>query len=231
MLMDIFSSFDPGLSNINTSFFWLPVILIPFIININLWASPNRTSWLLAAPSNLIFSQLSRTSSVHLKGFSSLVSALFIFITLINLMGLVPYMFSTSSHLLFTLSLAVPLWSTLIISAIKFSPATFTAGLLPSGAPTWLNPFLVLIETISMLVRPLTLAFRLAANMSAGHIVLSLVGLYAASSSFTNISSMLILTLIQISYFLFELVICLIQAYIFCLLISMYADDHPITMG
>nr|YP_009131429.1 ATP synthase F0 subunit 6 [Sclerolinum brattstromi]AIL54789.1 ATP synthase F0 subunit 6 [Sclerolinum brattstromi] len=228
MLMDIFSSFDPGLSNINSNLFWIPIISIPFLININLWIFPNRMSWIISSPTNLIFSQLSRTSSTHLKGLSSMVSPLFIFITTINLTGLIPYMFSTSSHLLFTLSLAFPLWSALIISAVLFSPSMFTAGLLPSGAPTWLNPFLVLIETISMLVRPLTLAFRLAANMSAGHIVLSLVGLYAASSSFTNISSMFILTLVQIGYFLFELVICLIQAYIFCLLITMYTDDHPI---
>nr|WLD05590.1 ATP synthase F0 subunit 6 [Escarpia spicata]WLD05628.1 ATP synthase F0 subunit 6 [Escarpia spicata] len=228
MMMDIFSSFDPGISNINSNLFWIPMILIPFILNLTLWILPTRMFWLSYSPINLIFLQLSRTSSIHLKGLSSLVSPLFLFIMFINFMGLVPYMFSASSHLLFTLSLALPLWLSLIISAILHSPSSFTASLLPSGAPTWLNPFLVLIETISISVRPLTLAFRLAANMSAGHIVLSLVGLYATTALFTSPASFILLMLIQTSYFVFEVAICSIQAYIFCLLISMYADDHPL---
>nr|YP_009466784.1 ATP synthase F0 subunit 6 [Paraescarpia echinospica]AUW55460.1 ATP synthase F0 subunit 6 [Paraescarpia echinospica] len=228
MMMDIFSSFDPGISNINSNLFWIPMILIPFILNLTLWILPTRMFWLSYSPINLIFLQLSRTSSIHLKGLSSLVSPLFIFMILINFMGLIPYMFSASSHLLFTLSLALPLWLSLIISAIFHSPSSFMASLLPSGAPTWLNPFLVLIETISISVRPLTLAFRLAANMSAGHIVLSLVGLYSTTALFTSPSSFILLMAIQTGYFMFEVAICSIQAYIFCLLISMYADDHPV---
>nr|WLD05589.1 ATP synthase F0 subunit 6 [Oasisia sp. n. MM-2023] len=229
MMMDIFSSFDPGLSNINSNLFWIPVILIPFLLNLSLWVMPTRSFWLSYSPINLIFLQLSRTSSIHLKGLSSLVTPLFIFVMFINFMGLIPYMFSASSHLLFTLSLALPLWLSLIISGIIHSPSSFAASLLPSGAPTWLNPFLVLIETISISVRPLTLAFRLAANMSAGHIVLSLVGLYATTALFTSISSFILLLAIQTGYFMFEVAICSIQAYIFCLLISMYADDHPMS--
>lgn len=228
MIIDIFSSFDPGIRNINSNLFWIPIILIPFILNLTLWILPTRIFWLSYSPINLIFLQLSRTSRIHLKGLSSLVSPLFLFIIFINFIGLVPYMFSASSHLLFTLSLALPLWLSLIISAILHSPSSFTARLLPRGAPTWLNPFLVLIETIRISVRPLTLAFRLAANIRAGHIVLSLVGLYATTALFTSPASFILLILIQTSYFVFEVAICSIQAYIFCLLISIYADDHPL---
>lgn len=228
MIIDIFSSFDPGLRNINSTLFWVPVLLIPFILNLRLWILPTRIFWLSYSPINLIFLQLSRTSRIHLKGLSSLVSPLFIFVIFTNFIGLIPYIFRASSHLLFTLSLALPLWLSLIISALIFSPSSFAARLLPRGAPTWLNPFLVLIETIRISVRPLTLAFRLAANIRAGHIVLSLVGLYATTALFTNISSFLILLIIQTGYFLFEVAICSIQAYIFCLLISIYADDHPL---
>ncbi|MBA1446941.1 MAG: F0F1 ATP synthase subunit A [Gammaproteobacteria bacterium] len=84
------------------------------------------------------------------------------------------------------------------------------------------------METIRISVRPLTLAFRLAANIRAGHIVLRLVGLYATTAFFTSITSFILLMGIQIGYFIFEVAICSIQAYIFCLLISIYADDHPL---
>jgi len=228
MIIDIFSSFDPGLRNINSNLFWIPIILIPFLLNLSLWVIPTRSFWLSYSPINLIFLQLSRTSSIHLKGLSSLVTPLFIFVIFINFIGLIPYMFRASSHLLFTLSLALPLWLSLIISGILHSPSSFAARLLPRGAPTWLNPFLVLIETIRISVRPLTLAFRLAANIRAGHIVLRLVGLYATSALFSRISSFALLLAIQTGYFIFEVAICSIQAYIFCLLISIYADDHPI---
>jgi ATP synthase subunit 6 len=97
--------------------------------------------------------------------------------------------------------------------------------LLPRGAPAWLSPPLVIIETIRILVRPLTLSFRLAANIRAGHIVLGLVNIYLARAFSSFISFSTLLT-IRVVYTLFEVGICLVQAYIFCLLLSLYSDDH-----
>nr|ALS46287.1 ATP synthase F0 subunit 6 [Glycera fallax] len=171
--------------------------------------------------------QSTRTAGTHLKGFSNFITALFPMIITINLVGLLPYTFSFSSHLIFTFSLGLPLWLSLVISSATNNPKSFSAGLLPGGAPDWLNPFLVLIETISMLVRPITLSVRLAANMSAGHIVLGLIGVYASSALFLPTASPAVtLMLIQILYTIFEMGICMIQAYIFCLLLTLYADDH-----
>lgn len=119
------------------------------------------------------------------------------------------------------------MWLSLIISGASYYPSAFLAGLLPGGAPSWLNPFLVLIETTSIGVRPITLSFRLAANIRAGHIVLALIGIYAASALFVSLSASILLLSIQTLYILFELGICIIQAYIFCLLLSLYSDDHP----
>jgi ATP synthase subunit 6 len=76
-------------------------------------------------------------------------------------------------------------------------------------------------------VRPITLSFRLAANIRAGHIVIGLLGIYASSAFFVSSSSFITLMLIQIFYFIFEIGISLIQAFIFCLLITLYSDDHP----
>ena len=80
-----------------------------------------------------------------------------------------------------------------------------------------------MIETTRIIVRPITLRFRLAANITAGHIVISLITSFSIS---TNIKTFLLYIIIINIYILFELIICLIQAYIFCLLISLYSNDH-----
>nr|YP_009107127.1 ATP synthase F0 subunit 6 [Tylorrhynchus heterochaetus] len=194
----------------------------------SMWCTPSPSDLVMFDIINIMNSQSNRTSGKHIKGFNNILVALFTMIIMINLMGLLPAVFSYSSHLLFTLTFGLPLWLTLIISAIHYDTTTWAASLLPGGAPDWLNPFLVLIETVSIAVRPLTLSFRLAANMSAGHIVLTLIGSYAAAAVFASWSALLLLFFIQVIYIMFEVGICLIQAYIFCLLLSLYADDHPL---
>jgi ATP synthase subunit 6 len=144
----------------------------------------------------------------------------------INLIGLLPYRFAYSRHIVFRLIFGLPLWFSLVLSRFINSPSVFIAGLLPGGAPDWLNPFLVLIETIRILVRPITLSVRLVANIRAGHIVLRLIGIYASSFIFMSGISFFFLIIIQFFYIVFEMGICLIQAYIFCLLLTLYADDH-----
>ena len=227
LLVDIFSAFDPA-THLYNSFlpFWItPLLLITFALS---------TYWLTVTPllaisttfHNFVSAQLNRTSSGNLSRLNWFISTLFLYLIFINLLGLTPYTFSFSSHLFFTLRLGLPLWITLILSSFKFKPYQFSAHLLPGGAPSWLNPALVLIETISILVRPITLSFRLAANMRAGHIVLGLIALYivgAFNSSIISYTSLIILTSL---YTLFEVGISLIQAYIFCLLLSLYRDEH-----
>nr|BDQ44155.1 ATP synthase F0 subunit 6 [Amynthas tamaensis] len=229
MMPDIFSSFDPYMYNTlfpSNSMFIIMNMAPILLIQTGYWMINTRQSTFIVPLKSTILTQLSRTFSYQLKGTSSIISSTFTILIMINLMGMVPYTFSTSSHLIFTLALGFPMWLSFILSSGSYSPKKTVAHLLPDGAPDWLNPFLVIIETTSIVVRPLTLSFRLAANMSAGHIVLSLVGIYCASAWFTSAfgTSMLILT--TLGYVLFEFAICLIQAYIFCLLLSLYSDDH-----
>nr|YP_009244917.1 ATP synthase F0 subunit 6 [Amynthas triastriatus]AMO27041.1 ATP synthase F0 subunit 6 [Amynthas triastriatus] len=229
MMPDIFSSFDPCMYNtffpMNSMFITTNMTLV-LLIQAGYWMINTRQSTFIIPLKSTIFSQLSRTFSYQLKGASSIISSTFIILVLINLMGMVPYTFSTSSHLIFALSLGFPMWLSFILPSSSFSPKKTIAHPLPDGAPDWLNPFLVIIETTSIVVRPLTLSFRLAANMSAGHIVLKLMGIYCASAWFTSIFGTTMLILATLGYVLFEFAICLIQAYIFCLLLSLYSDDH-----
>lgn len=101
------------------------------------------------------------------------------------------------------------------------------AFILPLATPTFLIPFLPIIETLRIIVRPITLSIRLAANISAGHIILTLIGDYLTALILLNnyVISALVLS-IQVGYFIFEVGISIIQGYIFSLLVTLYTDDH-----
>ena len=183
---------------------------------------------LISILKDTVVSQVVRSFGTNLGGFTGLVAGLFLFLIFINLIGLVPYVFRATSHLAISFSLGLPLWLSLIISGAVFAPSSVVAGLLPMGAPAALNPFLVLIETVSIIARPVTLSVRLIANIRAGHIVLTLIGNYLTTSLFFMPSFSIILLLrIQVFYTVFEFGIGVIQAYIFCLLITLYSDEHP----
>lgn len=173
-----------------------------------------------------IVPEVERTFIFNINPLNHLIHQIFFIVVILNIIGLFPYTFSITRHLLFTLRIGLPIWILLIMSRIIKSIKATIAHLLPEGAPDWLNPFLVLIESSRIVVRPVTLSFRLAANMRAGHIVLALIGIYAAASWFNRIPVFLILLTLIIGYLLFEVAICLIQGYIFFLLLTLYANDH-----
>ena len=201
-------------------------IALIIVIQPQIWKFRQRKNSINLPIMEVMITQLSRTISFNLKGMSSVVTTLFITIIIINLMGIIPYSLSSSRHLIITLSIGLPMWLSIIISSFAHSPKKSVAHFLPDGAPEWLNPFLVLIETTRIIVRPITLSFRLAANITAGHIVLTLIRIYCVGAIFSSTSSFLFLLTLSRGYIAFELAICLIQAYIFCLLLSLYSDDH-----
>nr|YP_009742315.1 ATP synthase F0 subunit 6 [Cryptonatica andoi]QID90410.1 ATP synthase F0 subunit 6 [Cryptonatica andoi] len=230
MLVDIFSSFDDSNQVFMSMYFlmWGFSLIVILIFSSNYWVALPNWSAFINTFKDTGSSQIFRSFGMNLGGFLNVVSGLFLFLIFVNLSGLVPYVFSPTSHLAVSLSLGLPLWLSLIVSAIFFNPSSVAAGLLPMGAPAALNPFLVIIETVSIMVRPITLSVRLTANMSAGHIVLTLIGNYLTASFFLpGIFSTVLLILIQVFYTIFEFGIAMIQAYIFCLLITLYSDEHP----
>nr|QVD40475.1 ATP synthase subunit 6 [Semisulcospira gottschei] len=230
MLVDIFSAFDDH-NQVFMSMYglvWALSLCLVLLFGAGFWVCSPRWTEIIFLFKETISSQVLRSFGVNLGGFMGLISSLFMFLIFMNLAGLIPYVFSSTSHLAVSFSLGFPLWLSLIISGAVFLPSSTIAALLPMGAPAALNPFLVLIETVSIMARPITLSVRLMANMSAGHIVLTLMGNYLTASIFCFPSfNMLILLLLQIFYTIFEFGISVIQAYIFCLLITLYSDEHP----
>nr|AXA45243.1 ATP synthase F0 subunit 6 [Lucerapex sp. MNHN IM 2013-19988] len=230
MFMDIFSSFDDN-NQVFMSLYvlmWIFSLMTIIFFSSFYWVTSPRWASILSTFKDTALSQIFRSRGLHMGGFMNVIASLFLFLIMMNLSGLIPYIFSPTSHLAVSLSLAAPLWLSLIVSAVTFNLSSTVAGLLPMGAPSPLNPFLVIIETASIMVRPITLSVRLMANMSAGHIVLTLIGNYLTASIFLSpVFSMLMLLMIQTLYTIFEFGIGLIQAYIFCLLITLYSDEHP----
>nr|QTT61333.1 ATP synthase F0 subunit 6 [Tritia neritea] len=230
MLVDIFSSFDDN-NQVFMSLYmlmWIFSLITIVLFSSSYWVMSPRWLSVVSVFKDTASSQIFRSFGINMGGFVNIITGLFLFLILMNMSGLVPYVFSPTSHLAVSLSLGLPLWLTLIVSAVFYNPSSVVAGLLPMGAPAPLNPFLVIIETVSIMVRPITLSVRLTANMSAGHIVLTLIGNYLTASFFmSSIFSMLLLLSIQILYTVFEFGISLIQAYIFCLLVTLYSDEHP----
>lgn len=228
--MDIFSSFDDN-NQVFISIYilmWFFTLLIILVFSSNYWVAGPRWENVIRLFKSTARRQIFRSFGLNLGGFINVVVGLFLFLIFMNLIGLIPYVFSPTSHLAISLSLGMPLWLSLIVSGIFFNTSSVVASLLPIGAPAPLNPFLVIIETVRILVRPVTLSVRLTANIRAGHIVLTLIGNYLTASFFcSSLFSMLLLATIQIFYTIFEFGISAIQAYIFCLLITLYSDEHP----
>nr|QXJ42086.1 ATP synthase F0 subunit 6 [Euprymna sp. Type 1 GS-2021] len=229
MMVDIFSSFDDHNSTLFSAHMltWLISLWSLFFINSSYWINTSNLNNFMSLPKQAINIQITRSYSMNMGGFSLMISSLFITIINFNMLGLMPYVFSTTSHLAMTFVLALPLWLSLIISSYMNNPYSSLASMLPLGTPTFLIPFLPVIESLSILVRPVTLSIRLAANISAGHIILTLIGDYLTISMMSSsylISSLVIM--IQMGYFIFEIGIGIIQGYIFSLLITLYTDDH-----
>nr|YP_009383603.1 ATP synthase F0 subunit 6 [Zelandoperla fenestrata]ARS43775.1 ATP synthase F0 subunit 6 [Zelandoperla fenestrata] len=223
MMTNLFSVFDPSTSILNLSLNWVSTILGLTLIPSMFWFMPNRY--------NLLWNKTLLTLHNEFKtllGPSGHVGSSFIFISLFsvilfnNFLGLFPYIFTSSSHLVMTLALALPLWlSFMIYGWINHTQHMF-AHLVPQGTPAVLMPFMVCIETISNVIRPGTLAVRLAANMIAGHLLLTLLGNTGPSLTYSILS---LLIVAQIALLVLESAVAIIQSYVFAVLSTLYSSE------
>nr|WNH21702.1 ATP synthase F0 subunit 6 [Aulostomus maculatus] len=148
------------------------------------------------------------------------------YLLLLNLMGLMPYIYAPTSNMLITLGLAIPATIATISLGMRTQPAHALAHLVPEGSPMPLVPFLILIETMSLLIRPLALGIRLAANLTAGHLLIKLL----SSATKILISTLPLLALFTLAALtvmtLLELAVAVIQAYVFTLLLALYTQEN-----
>nr|AOY39556.1 ATP synthase F0 subunit 6 [Scolytinae sp. BMNH 1040331] len=221
MMMNLFSSFDPSTNLFKLN--WTSSIIFILMISPSFWLIPSRWNMMWKLISTSIHSEFKILikNKIH-NGSTLFFSSLFIMILLNNFLGLFPYIFTSSSHMNFTLTLSLPLWlSFMIFGWIKNTIHMF-AHLVPQGAPNGLLPFLVIIETTSNIIRPGTLAIRLTANMIAGHLLLTLLGNSGPSMSSSMLS---ILVFVQILLLTLESAVAMIQAYVFSILTTLYSSE------
>lgn len=222
MISNLFSVFDPA-SSVRSTSNWVRSLILISIVSPFLWLTPNRIHLILInifATLHSEFKTLLGPSSF--KGSTLSFLALFLIIVFNNFLGLFPYIFTSSRHLIFTLTLAAPLWVSFILFGwINHSKHIF-AHLVPQSTPAALIPFIVVIETIRNIIRPGTLAVRLAANIIAGHLLITLLGNQTASVSSYLVR---ILLFVQILLLILESAVATIQAYVFAVLSTLYSRE------
>nr|WPW47530.1 ATP synthase F0 subunit 6 [Manis pentadactyla] len=151
---------------------------------------------------------------------------LIIFIASTNLLGLLPHSFTPTTQLSMNLSMAVPLWAATVVTGFRHKTKTSLAHFLPQGTPTPLIPMLVIIETISLLIQPMALAVWLTANITAGHLLMHLIGSATLALMSINLTVATTTFIILVLLTMLEFAVALIQAYVFTLLVSLYLHDN-----
>nr|YP_009695339.1 ATP synthase F0 subunit 6 [Lamprigera yunnana]QEJ81504.1 ATP synthase F0 subunit 6 [Lamprigera yunnana] len=219
MMMNLFSSFDPSTSN-NLSLNWYSIIMCILFLPLSFWLLPSRINFLWIYI-NLTLNKEMKTI-INMNSLMLMMISLFTSIFLMNMLALMPYFFSMTSHLILTLSFSLPMWMSFMIYGWMNNYIYMFAHLVPMNTPMILIPFMICIETISNIIRPMTLAIRLTANMIAGHLILTLIGNLSSNLNFLPLSLLIIVQLIFMSL---ELMVCMIQAYVFTTLMTLYSSE------
>nr|WRQ18138.1 ATP synthase F0 subunit 6 [Anaceratagallia venosa] len=215
--MNLFSTFDPctGMMSLNWLSLMIPLIILPF----KFWITNNKSS----IPYFMMTEKLHKEIKTMLKnkGASIILISTFMMILINNMMGLMPYTFTPSSHLSYSLTMALPMWTGLMLFGWINKTNKMFIHMVPSGTPKTLMPFMVIIESISNIIRPGSLAVRLTANMIAGHLLMSLLGNNCSKSYAIMMTSMLMFIMLMV----FETAVAMIQAYVFMTLTTLYSSE------
>nr|YP_010041774.1 ATP synthase F0 subunit 6 [Nesotrochis steganinos]QPB15106.1 ATP synthase F0 subunit 6 [Nesotrochis steganinos] len=210
----------------------IPLILISMLFPALLLPSPknrwisNRLSTLQTQLIHLLTKQLMLPLNKKGHKWAPIFTSLLMLLLLTNLLGLLPYTFTPTTQLSMNMALAFPLWLATLLTGLRNQPSISLGHLLPEGTPTPLIPALILIETTSLLIRPLALGVRLTANLTAGHLLIQLISTATItllhimpSISILTASVLMLLTLLEVA-------VAMIQAYVFVLLLSLYLQEN-----
>nr|UYA96702.1 ATP synthase F0 subunit 6 [Haringtonhippus francisci]UYA96715.1 ATP synthase F0 subunit 6 [Haringtonhippus francisci] len=209
----------------------LPIVLLIIMFPSILFPSSNRliNNRLISIQQWLVQLTSKQMMAIHnSKGqtWALMLMSLILFIGSTNLLGLLPHSFTPTTQLSMNLGMAIPLWAGTVFMGFRYKTKAALAHFLPQGTPIFLIPMLVIIETISLFIQPVALAVRLTANITAGHLLIHLIG--GATLALMNISpsTALITFIILILLTILEFAVAMIQAYVFTLLVSLYLHDN-----
>nr|BAR45750.1 adenosine triphosphatase subunit 6 [Ipnops sp. auip01] len=226
MVLNFFDQFA------SPTLFHIPLFALALILPWLLFPTPtlrwqdNRVLSLQTWFANRFTHQLFMPVNVGGHKWALLLTSLMLFLITLNMLGLLPYTFTPTTQLSLNLGLAVPLWLATVLIGLRNQPTVALAHLLPEGTPTPLIPVLIIIETISLFIRPFALGVRLTANLTAGHLLMQLI----ATAAFVLLPLMptvaVLTAIILFLLTLLEVAVAMIQAYVFVLLLSLYLQEN-----
>nr|YP_009019277.1 ATP synthase F0 subunit 6 [Strongylocentrotus intermedius]AGG84264.1 ATP synthase F0 subunit 6 [Strongylocentrotus intermedius]ASW20382.1 ATP synthase F0 subunit 6 [Strongylocentrotus intermedius]ASW20395.1 ATP synthase F0 subunit 6 [Strongylocentrotus intermedius] len=194
-----------------------------FIYPVN-WAPSRFQSVWLGFRENIL-EMIFQNTSPNTAPWAGLISSVFVLILSVNVLGLFPYAFTATSHISLTYSLGFPLWMAVNILGFYLAFNSRLSHLVPQGTPSALIPLMVWIETLSLFAQPIALGLRLAANLTAGHLLIFLLSTaiwLLSSSLMVSIPILIIFVLL----FVLEIGVACIQAYVFTALIHFYLQQN-----
>jgi F-type H+-transporting ATPase subunit a len=191
---------------------------------------PARFQLIIEAIYNFMVGMIKQQAGEKGLRYLPLFSAFFLIILFSNLVGLIPFVFTPTSHLAFTLTLALSCNIAMVFIGFYENGKDFLKLFVPKGGPAWLIPLIVVIEFLSYLLRTLSLSIRLFANMMAGHTLLHILSSFVTAFIKAGYLVFGIFPFILVmAVIILELGIAFLQAYVFTILICIYLNDsfHP----
>jgi len=219
MIINLFSIFDPSTNILNISFNWIRIILGLFLLPFTFWLLPNNNFFVLNKIFNILFFEFKVIINNKINRIILILISLFILILISNFIRLFPYIFTRTRHLILNLTLALPFWLTFLIFGWINKTKEIFIHLVPQGTPIVLISFIVCIETVRNIIRPVTLTIRLTANIIAGHLLITLLG---NIGSILNLILIPFLLIVQILLLTLESAVAIIQSYVFVVLLILY---------
>jgi len=222
LVVRLFSIFEPC-SITYTLSFTLPFFFLGGVISPSYLVLPCMLH-ILYYPSSLLKPELDvLLTSTKCLGMTSLFYRVWVLLLILNFSGLFPYVLTLTRHISLSTSLALTLWVTFLLYGWTRNPFNMLIALVPNGTPLALIPLIVIIESIRIIIRPITLSVRLSANIIAGHLLLRLCAMGCES-----FLSFFLTFLCQTMLMLLEVAVAAIQAYVFIILISLYSKETSI---
>src|SRR6201991_2319323 len=221
----------------NASAFMLLAVVIISVLMIGGSAGkqlvPGRFQSVAEITYEFVASTIRSTAGSEGMKFFPLIFSLFMFICISNLVGIIPYTFTVSSHIIVTAALALLVFFTVLIYGVYKNGLKFFSIFVPKGVPIYILPLVMFIEILSFFLRPVSHSVRLFANMLAGHIALKVfagfVALLGVSLGAVGWASGVLPLALTIAIYALEILVAFLQAYVFAILTCIYLNDalHP----
>ena len=226
--------FEMKIGNIDISLTNSSVMMIAVLVILNVFliyatkrksVVPGRLQSIAEMSYEMIYNTTQSNLGNNGKRLFPLVYSLFMFILLCNMLGLIPYSFTVTSHIIVTFALAFGVFLLATIMGFVINGHKYLRLFLPKGVPVFLIPILVPIEIVSYISRPISLAVRLAANMMAGHTIIKVFAMFVVTLGIWGIAPLLFIVVLYV----LETLIAFLQAYVFAVLTCLYINDsfHP----